>query len=75
MSRIHKDDENFLQIIYQTICVYFKYDYADELTNEPVMAAILEKDSLASQPTLSQFFSRMDLDSLGAAGPDHPGAA
>ena len=28
------------------------------------MTAILEKDALASQPTLSRFFNRMDEDTL-----------
>jgi len=62
--RIHKDDANLMQVIYQIISAYFKDDNADELTNEPVMTAILEKDALASQPTLSRFFNRMDEDTL-----------
>ena len=62
--RIHKDGANLLQVIYQVICAYFEDNCADELTNEPVMTAILEKDTLASQPTLSRFFNRMDQDSL-----------
>ena len=64
LSRIHKDDANLMQVIYQIICAYFEDDCADELTNEPVMTAILEKDALASQPTLSRFFNRMDQVSL-----------
>ena len=62
--RIHKDGANLMQVIYQIISAYFEDDCADELTNEPVMAAILEKDALASQPTLSRFFNRMDQNSL-----------
>lgn len=62
--RIHKDDTNLMQVIYQIICAYFEEDCADELTNEPVMTAVLEKDALASQPTLSRFFTRMDEDTL-----------
>lgn len=62
--RIHKDDANLMQVIYQIISAYFEDDCADELTNEPVMTAILEKDALASQPTLSRFFNRMDEDTL-----------
>lgn len=62
--RIHKDDANLLQVIFQIISAYFEDDCADELTNEPVMTAILDKDALASQPTLSRFFSRMDTDTL-----------
>lgn len=62
--RIHKDDANLLQAIYQIISAYFEDDCADELTNEPVMTTILNKDTLASQPTLSRFFNRMDGDTL-----------
>ena len=46
--RIHKDDANLMQVIYQVIGSYFEDDCADELTNEPVITAILEKDALAS---------------------------
>ena len=62
--RIHKDDANLMQVVYQIICAYFKDDCADELTNEPVMTAVLDKETLASQPTLSRFFNRMDGDTL-----------
>lgn len=63
-KRTHKDDENLCQMIYQIIAGYFNDDHADELTNEPVLTAILDKDTLASQPTLSRFFNRMDEDTL-----------
>lgn len=53
-----------MQVIYQIISAYFEDDCADELTNEPVMTAILDKVALASQPTLSRFFNRMDKDTL-----------
>jgi hypothetical protein len=53
-----------MQMLYQIIAAYFEDDCADELTNDPVMTAILEKDSLASQPTLSRFWNRMDEDTL-----------
>ena len=33
-------------------------------TNAPVFKSILEKDALASQPTVSRFFNRMDEDTL-----------
>ena len=33
-------------------------------TNAPVFKSILEKDALASQPTVSRFFNRMDKDTL-----------
>ena len=53
--RIHKDPANLMQVIYQITSAYFQDDCADELTNDPVMTAILDKDKLASQPTLSRF--------------------
>ena len=62
--RFHKDDENLMQMIYQIISAYFEDDCADELTADPIFNAILEKDRLASQPTLSRFFNRMDEDTL-----------
>ena len=33
-------------------------------TNDPVFKSVLEKDALASQPTVSRFFNRMDKDTL-----------
>jgi len=62
--RIHKDDENLLQAIYQLFAAYFEDDCADELTNDPVFTAVLGKKALASQPTLSRFYNRMDGDTL-----------
>lgn len=62
--RFHKDDENLMQMIYQIISAYFNDDCADELTLDPVFNAILDKERLASQPTLSRFFNRMDEDTL-----------
>ncbi len=58
--RIHKDGANLMQVTCQIISAYFEDDRADELTNEPVMTAVLDKDALASQPTLSRFWGRMD---------------
>ena len=62
--RIHKDDADLMQVIYQIISAYFEDDCADELTLDPVFHAVLDKESLASQPTLSRFFNRMDEDTL-----------
>lgn len=63
-NRKHKDDENLSQLIYQILAGYFNYNDADELRNEPVLNTILDKDSLASQPTLSRFVGRMDDSTL-----------
>jgi hypothetical protein len=62
--RIHTDAENLQQEIYQTIAGYFQDDDADELTNDPVFNTVLNKKTLASQPTMSRFFNRMDQDTL-----------
>ncbi len=62
--RIHSDSDNLMQAIYQIIAAYFEDDCADELTYDPVMTAILDKPALASQPTLSRFFNRMNESTL-----------
>jgi len=63
-SRIHTDSDNLMQMLYQIIAAYFEDDCADGLTNDPVLTSILEKEALASQPTLSRFWNRMDNDTL-----------
>ena len=62
--RIHTDPDNLMQMVYQIIAAYFEDNCADELTKDPVFTAILGKDKLASQPTLSRFWNRMDGDTL-----------
>ena len=51
-------------MIYMIIAGYFADDASDELTNDSVFKAVLEKDALASQPTISRFFNRMAEDTL-----------
>lgn len=63
-ERFHTDDKNLLQKIFQIIAGYFTDDDSDELINEPVLNAILDKEGLASQPTMSRFFNRMDKDTM-----------
>ena len=64
LFRYHSDQKNLLQMIYMIIAGYFEDDASDELTNDPVFKSVLEKDALASQPTVSRFFNRMDKDTL-----------
>ena len=59
-ARKHKDADNLLQIICQILGAYFTDDTADALKNDPVFTSVLEKDTLASQPTLSRFYNRLD---------------
>ena len=64
LFRYHTDQKNLLQMIYMVIAGYFEDDASDELTNDPVFKSVLEKDAIASQPTVSRFFHRMDEDTL-----------
>lgn len=64
LFRYHTDKENLFQMIYMIIAGYFEDDASDELINDPVFKAVLEKNALASQPTVSRFFNRMDDDTL-----------
>lgn len=63
-SRLHKDSENLMQVIYQIIAAYNSDDCADSLRTDPVFNDILGNGRIASQPTLSRFFNRMDEASL-----------
>ena len=62
--RIHTDDKNLLQMVYQIFGTYYEDNCADELRRDTVLSAIFGKEALASQPTLSRFFNRMDDDTL-----------
>ena len=64
LFRYHSDQKNLLQMIYMIIAGYFEDDASDELTNDLVFKSVLEKDALASQPTVSRFFNRMDDETL-----------
>ena len=44
--RYQTDRENLLQMIYMIIAGYFKDDTSDELTNDPVFKAVLNKGTL-----------------------------
>ena len=63
-SKIHTDSDNLKQVIYQVMAGYFEDDNADFLRNDPAFTGILGKDSLASQPTMSRFWNRMDESTL-----------
>ena len=57
-------DGGLMHVVYQITSACFQDDCADELTKDPVMTAILEKDKPALQPALSRFGNRMDIDTL-----------
>lgn len=58
------DADNLLQVLFRIIAAYFKDNCADEMTNGLVFLEILQKEALASQPTLSRFWNRIDEFSL-----------
>ena len=62
--RIHSNVDIALQKIYQHIAGYHVDDNADELRNEPTFKTILNKESLASQPTLSRFNNRLSVETI-----------
>ena len=59
-KRKHTDSKNAMQKIYQLIAGYFQDDDSDELISDPIFTTILNKKSLASQPTISRFNNRCD---------------
>lgn len=62
--RVHSNSDIAIQKIYQNIAGYHTDDNADELTIDPAFKVVLGKRSLASQPTLSRFNSRLDKDTV-----------
>ena len=64
VSVFHTDEKNIMRRIYQILAGYFNDNDADELTKDPVFCTVLGKDALASQPTMSRFFNRLDENSL-----------
>ena len=46
LFRYHTDKENLLHMIYMIITGYFEDDSSDELTNDSVFKAVLNKDTL-----------------------------
>ncbi len=66
---IHRDHPNsdvVIQKIYQHLGGYHTDDHADDLHAEPLLTAILAKERLASQPTLSRFHAKSDDDTLNS---------
>lgn len=63
-ARTHKNEDIVIQRIYQKIAGYATDDNADELKDDSVFKNILGKESLASQPTISRFNSRVSVDTL-----------
>lgn len=56
----HSDADILLQLVYQNLGGYFTDDSADHLAHEPIMTTLLHKRRLASQPTISRFWHRLN---------------
>ena len=52
------------QLIYQNIAGYHRDDAADHLRYDPVFTAVLEKEALASQPTISRTLNSLKLKDI-----------
>ncbi|MEB7772168.1 IS1380 family transposase [Kurthia gibsonii] len=57
---IHTNDSLIQQKIYQLLAGYHEDDAADHLTHDPVFTHVLDKSAVASQPSLSRLFKRID---------------
>jgi len=63
-ARTHKNQDIAIQRIYQRIAGYTTDDNADELRHDPIFTNILDKEALASQPTISRFNNRVTVETL-----------
>ena len=63
--RKHSDSSILLQFLYQVFAAYFTDHCADHLRKDSLFTRFVDKDSLASQPTLSRFWNRMADSTLG----------
>lgn len=61
---LHSNENLLRQKIYQMIAGYSEDDAADHLTKDPVFTQIIGTPALASQPSLSRFYTRFDKESI-----------
>ena len=67
--RTHQTSSVIEQLLYQNIAGYHQDDAADDLRNDPIFTTILDKEALASQPTISRAmksFKTEDLEKFNA---------
>lgn len=62
--REHRNEDILLQKVYQRIAGYTTDDNSDELRYDPALTTILDKNALASQPTISRFNNNLDKENL-----------
>jgi len=61
VHRDHPNSDVALQKIYQHLCGYHTDDHADDLSHEPLLTALMAKERLASQPTISRFNEKANI--------------
>lgn len=61
---LHSNENLLRQKIYQLIAGYAEDDAADQLTHDPVFTQLIGTPALASQPSLSRFYTRFNEVSL-----------
>lgn len=59
-GRIHPVSSVIEQLLYTNIAGYHQDDASDELRHDPVFTSILDKKTLASQPTVSRMLNSFD---------------
>lgn len=64
IHRDHQNDDVVIQKIYQHVSGYHTDNHADDLHAEPMLISLLEKERLASQPTLSRFHAKSDNNTI-----------
>ena len=62
--RTYSNPKMLMQFIYLTALGYHNQDNHDDLRGEPAISSCFNEESLASQPTVSRFITRLDDSSL-----------
>lgn len=60
----HQNEDVMIQKVYQHIAGHHTDDHADELSNEPLLTTLLDKERLASQPTFSRLNQKFDKETM-----------
>lgn len=64
LYHLYSNENLIRQKIYQMTAGYAVDDASDQLTKDPVFTKVIGTDTLASQPSLSRFYTRFDNNSI-----------
>jgi hypothetical protein len=62
LHRDHPNSDVVVQKVYQHLAGYHTDEHADDLYAEPLLTAMMNKERLASQPTISRFNEKASID-------------